>query len=193
MHYLALVVIPQDGDPKEHVERLMGPHTEQYPSENGTDEISGHWDWYQIGGRWTGYLDGYKADSDPANIEVCNLCNGTGVRRDAVGVINGMVERNYCNGCQGKGKSPVWPTARKKHDGDVQSVAHYMTMVADDSKKVPYALLLDDGTWIGGWPRISPYSREGIEAAESAAKDRMREIIPALDPEKRIVVVDYHS
>lgn len=35
--------------------------------------------------------------------ETCTLCNGTGVRTDAVGVQMGMPERNYCNGCSGEG------------------------------------------------------------------------------------------
>src|SRR5688500_14258938 len=38
------------------------------------------WDWYQIGGRFTGLLDGYDPDKDPANIQQCELCAGTGVR-----------------------------------------------------------------------------------------------------------------
>lgn len=28
-----------------------------------------NWDWYQIGGRWTGLLDGYDPQKDPKNLE----------------------------------------------------------------------------------------------------------------------------
>ncbi len=27
------------------------------------------WDWYQIGGRWTGLLNGYQPENDPANLD----------------------------------------------------------------------------------------------------------------------------
>lgn len=33
----------------------------------------------------------------------CQWCEGTGTRRDAVGIANGMVERKWCNGCDGTG------------------------------------------------------------------------------------------
>ena len=36
--------------------------------------------------------------------EECEWCNGTGVRRDAVGRSMGMPDRNWCNGCDGKGQ-----------------------------------------------------------------------------------------
>ena len=39
------------------------------------------WDWYSIGGRWTGLFDPkYKPEEDPQNMEVCDLCKGTGDR-----------------------------------------------------------------------------------------------------------------
>lgn len=35
--------------------------------------------------------------------EPCEYCEATGTRRDAVGVSMGMVEKAWCNGCDGKG------------------------------------------------------------------------------------------
>src|SRR5258708_113248 len=96
MHFGNLVVIPADeklGTIEERIQKAMGPH-----EENG-----GFWDWYQIGGRWTGTLDNYDPEKDPANIEVCSTCQGTGVRKD-------MVVQNGCNACNGKGIKSVWPT-----------------------------------------------------------------------------------
>lgn len=41
------------------------------------------WDWWQIGGRWTGELDGdYDPRQDIENQEWCNICDGTGNRSD---------------------------------------------------------------------------------------------------------------
>ena len=37
------------------------------------------WDWWVIGGRWTGELDSdYDPRTDPRNLIPCDLCNGTG-------------------------------------------------------------------------------------------------------------------
>lgn len=61
------------------------------------------WDWYQIGGRWTGQLTGYDPEMDPDNLEeVCKTCEGKG-----------------CNVCDGKGGRPKWPTDWKPVDDDV--------------------------------------------------------------------------
>jgi hypothetical protein len=57
------------------------------------------WDWYQIGGRWTGLFDGYRPDDDSKLMETCTWCDGTGKRNDS-----------RCNGCDGTGKRTKWPT-----------------------------------------------------------------------------------
>lgn len=63
------------------------------------------WDWYVIGGRWTGEkLDGYNPAKDDRNLEECWLCKGTGTRTD------GMNGPGGCNGCDGTGKSLKSPT-----------------------------------------------------------------------------------
>lgn len=41
---------------EDAVQEAMGPS-----EESG----GGFWDWYQIGGRWTGTFDGYDPDTDP--------------------------------------------------------------------------------------------------------------------------------
>lgn len=104
-HYSNLVIIEQTSDVEAAVKAAMGPHEEQ----------GGFWDWYQIGGRWTGALDGYDPELDPRNIEVCDLCLGTGVRKD-------MTVHNGCNGCDGKGKRAKWPTQFAKHEGDIMPI-----------------------------------------------------------------------
>ncbi len=112
MHYLNLVIIEKTDDINAAVEEAMGPN----------EELGGFWGWYQIGGRWTGALDGYSPENDPTNIVVCNFCHGSGVRRDAVGLANGMPERNTYNGCEGKGKHAVWPSNFAKYPGDIASI-----------------------------------------------------------------------
>ena len=71
------------------------------------------WDWYQTGGRWTGYYSDYDPSTDPKNIEVCSLCDGTGMRAgwawiDADGAHykdDWAKECGGCNGCKGTGNS----------------------------------------------------------------------------------------
>jgi hypothetical protein len=107
MHYSNLVIVPAEGDDlDEKLERAMGP--------SGDD--GGFWDWYQIGGRWTGLFDSYDPETDPENTETCTLCAGSGKRPD-------MTVANGCNGCAGTGTAKKWPTDWKKHPGDIIPVS----------------------------------------------------------------------
>lgn len=78
------------------------------------------WDWWQVGGRWTGLLSPiYDPNDDPNNTEVCALCQGTGMRRDAVGHKARAENPDFkCNGCEGNKISVKWPTQWKKFSGD---------------------------------------------------------------------------
>lgn len=105
MHYSNLVIVDTSAAQaslEAAVEQAMGPD-----EDNG-----GFWDWYQIGGRWTGTFDGYDPGKDPDNLETCELCGGTGERTDR-SVANG------CNSCNGTGTVEKWPTRWKQHPGDV--------------------------------------------------------------------------
>src|SRR5271169_403637 len=82
------------------------------------------WDFFEVGGRYTGLLDGYDPRQDPDNFETCVLCNGTGKRLELpppsetykVEAGEWVKEMDYsrttheyqeslggCNGCLGKG------------------------------------------------------------------------------------------
>ncbi len=77
----------------------------------------GYWDWYQIGGRWTGALNPeYKPEKDPANKEL---------------------------GPDGK-LTTKWPTSWAKYDGDVQRVG---IASADTLSKAFFAVVTPDGKW----------------------------------------------
>jgi len=92
------------------------------------------WDWWAIGGRWTGYISGYDPSKDPDNIETCDLCGGTGMRTD-------MEIPNGCNGCDGKGQSLKWPTQWKRHNGD-------MRLLSAIKKEIDvFAIVTPDGEW----------------------------------------------
>lgn len=127
MHYHAQVWIPDLTDIEQHVEKAMESHRENWDVE----PHAGFWDWYQIGGRYTGrHSIGYDPNADPRNHETCKMCGGTGFRRDAVGVAARIKTPSYtCNGCgewddatktwkhgkQGAGKAVKWPTDWAQH------------------------------------------------------------------------------
>lgn len=101
------------------------------------------WDWYTVGGRWTGENSEYEPVTDPENYESCSMCGGTGKRRDVVVALAGgplprfaqggldsllgkdrgapwtteklqeYLDETGCNGCGGKGRSQLWPTKWK--------------------------------------------------------------------------------
>lgn len=89
-----------------------------------------YWDWWVIGGRWTGEHDGYDPTKDPVNIENCGSCNGTGDRPGWVKYVDGVrtftgdggndgawsKQCNGCNGCHGAGRSVKFSYAPHAED-----------------------------------------------------------------------------
>jgi hypothetical protein len=160
-----IVVIPEDGD----VEKLVGA------AMNSHEAKTLGWDWFQIGGRWTGLFSEYEPDADPKNIVECRLCNGTGKRRD-------MFVANGCNGCAGKGKHAVWPTDRRRHEGDVLTTAEALAKLTPE--RVPHAIAAK-----GVCSKAEAWDGNAyVSNPEHEATVRM-----ALARPGRCVVVDYHS
>ena len=131
-HFCTLVLIPRDcPDPEEKVTELLAPY-----DENGEWSKEGsRWDWWQIGGRWTGAMSDYEPHEDPENIETCDLCHGTGTRTD-LSVPNG------CNGCYGEGTRLKWPTQWK--NVPEKDMIPAVDVPADF---IPFALITPDGKW----------------------------------------------
>jgi hypothetical protein len=143
MHYHAEVLIKDLVNIEDSIEKAMEPFKETWKEE----EISGFWDWWQIGGRWTGIKSGYKPSEDPRNIEECPYCNGTGTRTD-------MVVENGCNACHGKGKKVKWPTEWVEYQGDVCHVNEVKEDLTCHTMILGEKALLEDEwngeTWVDG-------------------------------------------
>jgi len=59
-HYnIGVIIDPNIEDPELEVNRLMMPF-----DENDEANQDGHWDWYVIGGRWDGDIQGKPRDSE---------------------------------------------------------------------------------------------------------------------------------
>lgn len=143
MHFALLVLTP-DKPTEADLERLMRRFNEELAYDEGRNDDA-HWDWYQVGGRWTGHLTpgSYDPEKDPRNIETCHLCAGTGLRIDAVGQKARLEDPAYtCNGCKGAGKHAKWPTQWASYEGDQLQVKNLKEV------KPTFAVLNGwDGTW----------------------------------------------
>lgn len=75
MHYHAEVWIKNPQLAEEQITRIMQPFEEGYIDTGEVDEDGepiqnhngGFWDWWQIGGRWSGSHDGYNPEKNPRN------------------------------------------------------------------------------------------------------------------------------
>jgi len=135
------------------------------------------WDWWVIGGRWTGYYDGYKPEEDPQNLETCLFCGGTGKR------IEMGMER--CNGCDGKGKRVK--SMLERHYGDIFPVE---TLLAGwEENKAPFAIVTRDGWFekgkMGWWAIVSD------EKDKDMWRDEARGVLEKYR-DHTAVVVDVH-
>lgn len=133
--------------------RLFAEHSQSKKPDPKCDECHGsgtrkttynpdsHWDWWTIGGRWTGaFTPDYDPSEDPRNIETCNLCEGTGKRNDALGKDHRKRDPSYgCNGCNGTGKSVKF--SYEPHGGDIMPLSKVPKSV------IPYSLVTPDGEW----------------------------------------------
>lgn len=138
----------------------------------------GQWDWYVIGGQYSGAMTGYKAWEDPINYEICRCCNGTGRRTDIELSIG-------CNGCSGTGRAQKHPSQWKPYPGDTLRVRDLLQSPPDF---VPCALVTPSGEWHEeGLVDRYAATVEGLEEK----KDRLRELLASY-PDCLVTVVDLH-
>lgn len=179
MHWFAAVVVPAQAD-RSTVETYVGPVMEPWHEEV--------WDWWQVGGLWTGVWDEYDPNTDPRNQERCMVCGGSGRRHDADRFgPDWLAATGGCNGCQGKGTRTAWPTQWVAYDGDVVSVKAFVR----NPLERPFALVTP-----GELFRIETYDpdahdkfpRLSDEAWEAVLQEQL-----AVHLDDKLVVVDYHD
>jgi hypothetical protein len=143
----------------------------------------GKWDWWVIGGRWSGRLRGYDITEDPENYVKCEYCNGTGSRPGSTGIVATSFDKGIarlfpvigtgCNACYGTGM--MLPMLVLDQKGDWCNVAD----IVEDF--VPYAVIDPYGEW-----------EECGEDAE-AWKERWKAIREHYKDGHIAILVDYHS
>lgn len=89
-HFSAVVLVAQD-----HLDRAIhgsegkafsavADLVSQYCEDDEWGAEGTRYDWFQVGGRFTGLFDGYKPWEDEANFDRCQYCEGTGTTTQAV-------------------------------------------------------------------------------------------------------------
>lgn len=96
------------------------------------------WDWWTIGGRWTGHLSiSYEPEKDLDNYKKCWLCGGSGTRSDGMDVseckqpspAGHPVIGKGCNGCNGTGYEMKYPS-------DLKPVGNFLRIKHLDWEKI---------------------------------------------------------
>lgn len=161
MHYLIGVILPfkYEGEKlNDAISEILKPWDENLDVVQVTDDDGdtywknpdGKWDWWQLGGRWTGVWSDYDPAKDPANHKTCRLCGGTGLRNDASAQRYRAEHPEYtCNGCADgprPGVSVEWPTHWvKRPDLDVISVPALLSL---KDGQLPYAIAAAPDVWL---------------------------------------------
>ncbi|MDX1934004.1 MAG: hypothetical protein SFU56_15495 [Capsulimonadales bacterium] len=132
------------------------------------------WDWWQIGGRFTGFwVADYDPEKDPRNQEPCYNCNGP----------NARYEQASCLTCNGEGILPKWPTQWRPFENDILPVSEII------SKAITYALVTPDGKWFEREPDI--YDDELYDAAYETWEAEYRRLLAGYG-DFIAVIVDCH-
>lgn len=150
------------------------------------------WDWWVVGGRWTGYLTPeYDPCKDPANLETCYLCRGTGKRDDDLGKKYRQEDPSYtCNGCDGHGVSVKFSShwVEPPKGGNYRKVSELVQLIQAGEKISPFAILTPDTGWhekgkMGWWGIVTDARDAWKEEALRILKDY---------PNHWAVVIDCH-
>jgi hypothetical protein len=148
---------------------------------------SGHWDWYQIGGRWSGALDGYQPECDPKNYKPCTYCEQTGKRTFGEGG-----EPVECNACRGWTFELSWPTDWS-YPRDVMSVRDFKAQ-GTYRKFFPYAYIsIDEYGCVEDWNVLGYSFGEPREPEDLARRQgEFDAFIDGLEDGDYIAIVDCH-
>ena len=138
------------------------------------------WDWWQVGGRWNGFLNPeYKPENDPQNFEDCFVCKGSGLRNDELGRQQREKDPTYkCNGCNGAGRRLKWPTAWAwpGDGGNLAPVSEILRMLDEGHDLIPFALVRPSGEWLergemGWWAVVTNEKDNWKRAARSILEE----------------------
>lgn len=141
-HFLTLVLVDKKDNIDETVERLLAPYDEN----NEWFKDGSRWDWWVIGGRFTGALTGYNPYTDPDNLHPCKWCEETGSITASIAEIYPAYAEHVgkkCFQCDGTGQQVRHRL--KKYAGDTTLFA--ANIIARNIDPSPMAVVTPDGKW----------------------------------------------
>lgn len=219
MSHASLLVAIDVIDPenRDEVEAAVQFQMEPYDERGKWFRDGSRWDWYKIGGRFTGLLSNYEPREDPQNWSTCTICAGSGVRPGGIEQFGPewFTGCHGCNGCNGTGKSLNWNFV--PFTGDVIQVKDLANPVT-----IPHAFLRSrhwhEGERLGFFGGTAATECEikadgdldvlarrcitigdenacvvtWMEPSEIWKKEFHHRFIEPLGPETVLVVVDYH-
>jgi hypothetical protein len=211
MHFSCFVVVGPEvttiAEAHEAVSKAMDPYYEGNEAVQVTDEDGhtywtnpqGWWDWWQIGGRWSGALDpDYDPMKDPRNQtnKPCHWCKGTGAKNAEV-VFEANNDTDVCSQCSGTGKEAEWPTQWAEHAGNIQPVTTVLERIEAGTVHTPYRLVAPDAPVRSRekWDDEAPSTwKEGGKGAfvEDCGEEEMKVLLSGYLG-ANVEIVDYHS
>lgn len=187
--FVGVVVDPSITRDTAHdaVAPILAPYEETWNDD--AEERDGWWDFWMVGGRWTGeWLPGYDPRTDPLNVDPrpCFICNGTGHRPD----IGDMDRQEYiqwcggCNGCHGKGHQVKWPSDFRPIAEDCLPVQRFL----DNAELLsPRRLVLPDSPGLSRDDYAGDHSYDRDNGWDRIVREALAPFAGA-----NIVVVDVH-
>jgi len=98
------------------------------------------WDWYTIGGRWSGMFSDYDPSTDPRNLETCTRCSGSGFDPHAL--------EEKCPKCEGTKTTEKWSNAPQPEANILPMETIRKKFLSDKGQFHTYALLTPEGEWV---------------------------------------------
>ena len=190
-HFGVVVLVPEGTTAIEKaVTKLLAPYDEG--GEWGKD--GSRWDWWQIGGRFSGYLSpDYDPEKDPRNIEADRFCEATGITTAAVAAQYPAYLPHVgktCPQCDGTGSVTKWPTQwATAPEHNIRPAVE----VPWDALEYHTAIVTPDGEWHeaveGGYGMFG--AERGTRTPEDEWKAEFVAFVAA-NPSAIAVIVDCH-
>jgi hypothetical protein len=159
-HFAALVLVAKDqfeSAPASMEGRAFNavvPLVNQYVETDTWGEDGTRYDWFQVGGRFTGLLDNYDPLADEANYERCEFCEGTGTTTQAVANQYPAYQEHVGQPCiqcnsdrvDGGGRFPGKRIRYgfQPHDGNVMPARN---IDIERLRYIPSVIVTPDGEW----------------------------------------------
>ncbi|HET7713886.1 MAG TPA: hypothetical protein VFK94_06625 [Patescibacteria group bacterium] len=203
MSHFAVLVLVDHETPKENLEaevaRLLAPYDEngEWFRPEGGGKPESKWDWWVIGGRWSGALGGNDPKYDPAmnpiNYSRCRYCDGSGTRSDMnprpdwsrqADPLHPVIGEG-CNVCHGTGWEFRFGDWVVPEDGNIRRLKDVPETFD------PFALVTPNGEWHErgrmGWFGVAHDEKSMVEWRKNWAEQ-----VRNLHPDTWAVIVDCH-